>query len=371
MEPRILQKRSGCRGVVNGKEIVIFSSNDYLGLSCHPEVIRAASKAAGDYGIGTGGAPGTTGTTDLHQELSKAIAAFKSRDKAVLFPSGYQANIAIHHALASPDTVFHLDKRHHPSAVDGARLGVGSKLNKFDHINLENLEKSLKFNSGKSNIVSLPSVFTVDADIAPLDRIAELKNRYEFILILDEAHATGCVGRTGCGLEEFFNLHGIADFIMGSFSKALGSQGGFVAYNNMSESRLKSGFRQLSYSTSLSTISVAAALKALQIFQNDAGIYSSLKKAKSMIIHQCHRRNIKITTHESMILLVPCDNLIEAIEKLLYDGFFVVPAKAYLNGQKQDCLRITPMSLHTESDINTFVNLMSKHVIQDRNQRKI
>ncbi len=366
METRVLQKRSGCRGVVDGKEVVIFSSNDYLGLSCHPEVIKAASEAAKKYGIGTGGAPGTTGTTDIHQELSKAIATFKSRDKAVLFPSGYQANIAIHHALASPDTVFHLDIRHHPSAVDGARLGGGLKLNKFDHNHLESLEKDLKSNVGKTNIVSLPSVFTVDADIAPLDGIAELKKRYKFILILDEAHATGCVGESGRGLEELFDLHGIADFIMGSFSKALGSQGGFIAYNNMSEKHLKSGFRQFLYSTSLSTVSIAAALKALQIFQSDKGIYSSLQNAKSIIIEQCHKRNIEIISHESMILLVPCDNLIEAIEKLLYDGFFVVPAKAYLKGQKRDCLRITPMSLHSEGDIQEFVNSMSKHVVPGR-----
>jgi 7-keto-8-aminopelargonate synthetase-like enzyme len=223
MEPRVLQKRSGCRGIVNGKDVVIFSSNDYLGLSSHPDVIKAASDAAEMYGIGTGGAPGTTGTTEIHKELSAAIAAFKSREKAVLFPSGYQANIAVHNALASSETVFYLDKRHHPSAVDGARLGSGSEIVRFDHNKLEILENRLKLNKNKTSVVSLPSVFTVDGDIAPLDKIADLKNNYSFILILDEAHATGCVGKSGRGLEEHYDLHGIADFIMGSFSKALGS----------------------------------------------------------------------------------------------------------------------------------------------------
>jgi len=210
----------------------------------------------------------------------------------------------------------------------------------------------------------------VDADIAPLDKIADLKKRYGFILILDEAHATGCVGKSGRGLEELFDFHGIADFIMGSFSKALGSQGGFVAYNNMSEKRLKSGFRQFAYSTSLSTVSVGAALKALQIFQSDPGLFRSLQNVKSMIIRQCDKQSIRIISHESMILLVPCENLQEAIEKLLGDSFFVVPAKAYLDGQRQDCLRVTPMSLHTESDIKAFVNSMAKNIVQGQNYRK-
>ncbi|UCC80949.1 MAG: pyridoxal phosphate-dependent aminotransferase family protein [Candidatus Zixiibacteriota bacterium] len=366
MKTRILQKRSGCRGVVDGRDVIIFSSNDYLGLSCHPEIIKAASEAAKRYGIGTGGAPGTTGTTDLHQELSRAIADLKSREKAVLFPSGYQANIAIHNSLASPETVYYLDKRHHPSAVDGARLGSGSEIIRFNHNDLTDLEDKLKSSEGRTNVVSLPSVFTVDGDIAPLDKIADLKSKHDFSLILDEAHATGCVGKSGHGLEEHFNLHGVADFIMGSFSKALGSQGGFVAYNSISEKQLKSGFRQFSYSTSLSTVSVAAALKALRIFKSDEDLYKSLQKAKSSIIEECRKQNIEIISHESMILLVPCENLTEALEKLLEDGFFVVPAKAYINDRRQDCLRITPMSLHSGNDIKAFADYIAKSVIQKR-----
>jgi len=364
MEPRILQKRIGCRGTVNGRDVIIFSSNDYLGLSSHPDVIEAAAEAAQKYGIGTGGAPTTTGTTDLHNELSQKIAAFKSREKAVLFPSGYQANLAVHSALASSDTVFFLDKRHHPSAVDGARLGGKSKVLKFDHNDLADLERSLKMNGDKTNVVSLPSVFTVDGDIAPLDKIVSLKKENNFILILDEAHATGCLGRTGRGLEEYFDLQGSADFIMGSFSKALGSQGGFLAYNGESEKYLKSGFRQFSYSTSLSTVCVAAALKALELLLSDKGLYLSLQKVKSAIVERCRESKIQIIAHESMILLVPCENLAEAIKRLHEDGFFVVPAEAYVNDRRSDCLRITPMSLHTDNDIRALVDSLGRIVRQ-------
>jgi 7-keto-8-aminopelargonate synthetase-like enzyme len=364
METRVLEKRQGCRGVVNGQEVVIFSSNDYLGFSSHSDVIEAAMKAAKRYGIGTGGAPGTTGTTDLHQRLARKIAEFKSRDQAILFPSGYQANIAIHHSVSSAETVFYLDKRHHPSALDGARLGGKSKIVRFDHGDLEYLENGLKSDGSKTAVVSLPSVFTVDGDIAPLDRIAELKNKYGFVLILDEAHATGCIGKTGHGLEEHFGLYGLADFIMGSFSKALGSQGGFIAYDRGSEKYLKSRFRQFDYSTSLSTVSVAATLRALEVFQADEAIYKSLLNAKSLIIEKCREKGIKLIAHESMILLIPCSNPETVLSLLLDDGYFVVSVKADFENNKQNCLRITPMSLHTESDIAGLIDSLGRNITQ-------
>jgi 7-keto-8-aminopelargonate synthetase-like enzyme len=172
------------------------------------------------------------------------------------------------------------------------------------------------------------------------------------------------VGKTGRGLEEHFNLYCTADFVMGSFSKALGSQGGFVAYNESSEKYLRSKFRQFEYSTSLSTISVAAALRALQVLLSDEKFSGALRSVKSLIVEECGKQNIKIISRESMILLAPCDNLSEAIDKLLQDGFLVVPAKAILDGRRQDCLRITPMALHTEEDIRAFVKSMAKFVAQ-------
>jgi 8-amino-7-oxononanoate synthase len=364
MNAKILKKRQGCRGIIDGKEVIIFSSNDYLGLSSHPEVIKAAIKTAERYGIGTGGAPETTGTTDLHVALSKAVAAFKSRDIAYLFPSGYQANIAIHHALATEDTVFHIDERHHPSAMDGAKIGKKTPIFRFNHNDLTDLENNLKSNPGSRNVVSLPSVFTLDGDIAPLDKIADLKNKYDFILILDEAHATGCVGKTGRGLEEHLNLHGIAEFIMGSFSKALGSQGGFVVYNRSSEKWLKSKFRQFVYSTSLSTVSVAAALKALEVFTSDSSLYGNLLKSKSKIIEKCEESGVKLIVHDSMILLAHCDNLFDAVGRLLEDGFVVIPTKAYIGDERHDCLRITPMSLHTDEDIASFVDSLGRNLVR-------
>lgn len=358
----VIEEREGARGRIDGREVVIFSTNDYLSLSSHPDVKKAAIEALKRYGAGTGGAPGTTGTTSLHVELTKSVAEFKSRETAVLFPSGYQANIAIHHSLGAGDCVLMLDKRHHPSAVDGARLPSGAKLVRFDHHDIDSLEKELRSREGQKCVVSLPSVFTVDGDIAPLDELVTLKERYEFVLVIDEAHATGCLGETGRGLEEHFGLKGTADFVMGTFSKALGSSGGFVAFNEDRRGFLKSGFRQFEYSTSLSTVSVAAAITSLELLKSNPNLISALRKSRQEIVERCRAKGIEIISRESMIILIPCDIPEDLQRGLLTDGYFVIPADAEIGGEKKSCVRITANAAHTARDIDGFAESLGRHV---------
>lgn len=354
----IIEKRKGVRGVIDGREVVIFSTNDYLALSCHPEVLKAATQAALDFGTGTGGAPGTSGTNIIHRQLAESIASFKSRDKAVLFPSGYQANIAIHQALAGKNAVFHIDSRHHPSAVDGARLGRDSRIVRFSHRHLKELESGLEAGTRKTNIVSLPSVFTVDGDIAPLDGIIDLKEKLGFVLVLDEAHATGCVGKTGRGLEEHFDLKGASDFVMGTFSKALGSQGGFLAYDVSAEKFIKSKFRPFEYSTSLSSVSAAAALKAVELLERDPAIFASLKNSKEKISVELDRREIEYVRSDSMIMLVPCDDCEQVQKGLLSRGYLCIITDAEIGDESRTCLRVTPNAAHTEKDIQGFAEAL-------------
>jgi len=358
----VVEKRRGVNGVVNGKDVVIFSTNDYLALSAHPDVEKAALEALRNFGAGTGGAPGTTGTTSIHVRLSEKIAAFKSREKAVLFPSGYQANIAIHHALGADGSAFFLDKRHHPSAVDGARLPKGSRIIRFDHHELDGLEAALKSESARKRIVSLPSVFTVNGDIAPLDKIIDLKDRYGFVLVIDEAHATGCLGDTGRGLEEHFGLKGSADFIMGTFSKALGSAGGFLAFDRDHEELIKSGFRQFDYSTSLSAVCAAAALKALELIKADSSLLESLRNSKKTIIANCREKSIDIVSGESMIMLVASDDCLDIQRKMLADGYFVVPTDAEIEGQPRSCIRVTANAGHKGKDIEGFSRSLKRNL---------
>ena len=359
---RVLEKRIGNKAVINGKNVIVFSSNDYLGLSAHPAVVNTAMSIADQFGIGTGGAPGTTGTTYIHVNLANVVANFKSRNTAVIFPSGYQANVSLHQALSDKNVVFYLDNRSHPSAVDGAWNRGGADVQRFDHRDLPSLENAIKSNSDKTNIVSLPSVFTVDGDIAPLDKLSKLKNDLGFVLILDEAHATGVMGETGHGLEEHFNLPNTADFIMGTFSKAIGSQGGFVTYNKDSQKYLKSGFRGFDYSTSLATLAAAAALKAFDVLENDKLLLESLRNSKQIIINKCRQKGINIIARESMIMLIPCVKIHDLVNVLIDEGYFTVPVKALIDGVSTECLRITPMALHTEFHINGFVESLKKYI---------
>lgn len=358
----VLEKRNGCRALVDGREVVIFSSNDYLGLSAHPEVLNAASEAGKLFGTGTGGAPGTTGTTSVHRRLEEAVARFKSRQKAVVFPSGYQANQAVHHALDDNKVVFYVDRRHHPSALDGIRLARNSRVVRFDHHDLDDLKRSLAAHPDNVNVVTLPSVFTIDGDIAPLALLAEMKRAFGFALILDEAHADGCLGKAGRGLEEHVGLTGVADFMMGTFSKALGSQGGYIAFDNASERFLKSGFRAHEYSTSLSAVSAAAALKAIELLQADNSIITALRSIKSLIGDECRTQEIPLISRESMIMLLPCNDVSRLQKLLLQDGYLTITVKAEIDGQSRDCLRITPMATHTEDDVKRFAAALKRHL---------
>lgn len=355
----VLEARRAQYIVVDGRPLIIFSSNDYLGLSHHPEVVAAASKAALEFGCGTGGAPGTSGTTAIHVKLAQVIAAFKHRDKAILFPSGYAANTAIHQALAAEDSVFFCEQKHHPSALDGIRLS-GCHKQAFDHHNLEQFEASLREDSHSRKIVTLPSVFTVTGEIAPLPQLFELKRKYSFILVIDEAHATGCIGKTGRGLEELYALEGAADFIMGTFSKALGSQGGFLAFSTESERLLTRVFRPFIYSTSLSAMSVAASLKAVEILRDKSEIVDLMRKNINSIYENLSQAGLKLNKpgHILNVYLESSEQTTEVKNRLRDSGYFVVE----LHLEKQFGLRITAMATHTGDEINGFCQALIKAI---------
>jgi 8-amino-7-oxononanoate synthase len=354
----IFQSRNAQHITVDRQPLVIFSSNDYLGLSHHAEVLAAAKEAAEQYGCGTGGAPGTSGTTELHVALSEVIAKFKHRDKGVIFSSGYAANVAIHQGLGGDDTAFYCDQKHHPSAGDGIRLS-GCPKRVFNHLDLGHLEMLLKEDNYRRKIVTLPSVFTIDGAITPLDELARLKEKYYFLLILDEAHATGCIGKTGRGIEEYYALDGIADFIMGTFSKALGSQGGFLAFSNDAEKHILKPLRPFVYSTSLSAMSVGASLKALSIVMENPALVQKMQENTGKIYDGLKERNFALNQkgrHIVNVYFESKDKTLRVIDKLLGLGYYVVE----LHTDDKFGLRITAMATHTDDEIAGFCEAMAE-----------
>jgi len=254
----------GGRVRVGDRVLLNLSSNDYLGLSQDPRLIAAARDAAARWGVGAGASRLVVGHLALHEEVEDRLAAFKGTEAAVIFSTGYMANVgAISALVGSGDTVF-CDRLNHASIYDGIKLS-GANLARFPHRDLNRLEDLLqKAGSGRRLIVT-DSVFSVDGDLAPLQEIVDLKDRYGAWLMVDEAHATGVLGTQGAGLSAALGLTPRVEVHMGTFSKALGSLGGFVAGSRRLIEYLHNRARSFIYSTAMPPPVLGAIAAALDI----------------------------------------------------------------------------------------------------------
>ena len=258
--------KGACSNVVNfgNKEYIMLASNNYFGLNTHPKVIAAAKDALEKYGSGNG-ASRLIVNLDLHTKLEKEIAEYKKCRSALLYSSGFAANLGIIGSLAGRDGVILSDELNHASIIDGCRLSK-AKVLVYKHCDVLDLESKLSKLNKKNILVVTDSVFSMGGDLAPLDDIINLKKKYPFMLMADDAHATGVIDT---------NLKGI-DIHMGTLSKALASQGGFVAASEQIIDYLRNTSRPFMYSTGLSPANAASALLALKIIRKDKGLRKRL-----------------------------------------------------------------------------------------------
>ena len=273
LEARALRRRlqvvqevlPGGRVRVDGLVLLNLSANDYLGLAQDPRLMAAAQAAAARWGVWAGASRLVVGHLALHQEVEACLAAFKGTESAVIFSTGYMANLGVISALMGPGDLIFSDKLNHASIVDGIKLS-GADLKRFPHRDLNRLEKLLKDapRAGKRLIVT-DSVFSVDGDLAPLTDLVDLKERHGAWLMIDEAHATGVLGERGAGLAEALGLTARVDIHLGTFSKALGSLGGYVAGDRRLIDYLHNRARSFIYSTALPPPVLGAIGKALEI----------------------------------------------------------------------------------------------------------
>lgn len=259
-----------------GPELLDFSSNDYLALSAHPALIEAATAALGRYGTGAGAARLMSGNFPVHQELEEAVAMLKGKAAALLFGSGYAANVGIISALMGRDDIIFTDRLNHASIYDGCRL-AGAKLARFRHNDLEHLEALLRSRSVKgTKLIVVESVYSMDGDQAPLHALVRLKERYGCLLMVDEAHATGVFGANGGGMVEEAGVAGGVDLAMGTFGKALGSYGAYVAASQGMIDFLVNRARSFIFSTALPPAVAAASLAAVQLIQREPRLRQEL-----------------------------------------------------------------------------------------------
>lgn len=346
----------------NGKKYINFGSNNYLSLSSNKKVKKAYIDGINKWGCGTGASRLVTGSFKVHFELEKALADFSKKESALLFPSGYMANIGLISAISDKNDIIILDKTNHASIIDGARLsGIDYRI--FPHLNYNYLEDILKKSNAKKKIIVTDSIFSMDGDMADLKTLADLKNKYNAILIVDEAHAVGVFGKNGEGLSEKLNVTNDIDFKIGTLSKSFGLQGGYIAASNEAIDFLKNKSRSFIYTTAISPGICTAALKALELIKNNFE-QKRIKYRKKFLKFAKELNSLGFSTCNSVSqiipVIIPGNENVLAIEKELSIKSLLVPAIRYPTVKKgTERLRISILEKHTTKELNLLLNVLS------------
>ncbi|MBN3033380.1 MAG: 8-amino-7-oxononanoate synthase [Candidatus Saganbacteria bacterium] len=362
-----IDKTDGRFVEINGKKLLNFCSNNYLGLANHPKVIAAAKQALDEYGAGSGASRLISGDLELHEELEAKIAACKGREAALLFPAGFMANLGAIGALAGEGDTIIIDRLDHASIIDACRLSK-AKLQVYPHGDLAALEKALeRSNKFNKRLIVTDSVFSMDGDLAPLPEIVELAKKYSALTMIDEAHATGVIGKTGRGAEEHFGLKGEVDIVMGTLSKALGSLGGFVAGSSELIDFLKNKSRSFIYTTALPPAACAAALAALELIESEPKLLRNLrmnsrflKEKVEEVFRPPFNGDLKVAaTFESPIvpIIVGEAGKAKRLSEQLFDkGIFLSAIRPPTVPEGTARLRLTVTALHTKEDIECLAS---------------
>src|SRR5512140_86255 len=274
---RTIGSPQGAWLVVDGKKVLNFFSNNYLGLADHPRLIAAAKKAADEMGVGPAAVRTIAGTTTLHLELEKRLAAFKGVESAITFQSGFNANIATIPALIGKEDVIFSDRLNHASIIDGCRLS-GGKIIPYEHCDPASLEAAIQENLAnfRRAIIITDGVFSMDGDVAPLDKIAEVAAAHDILLMVDDAHGEGVLGKGGRGIVDHFGLHGKVDVEVGTLSKAFGVVGGVVAGKSVIVEWLRQRGRPFLFSSAVTVPDAAACLAAIDLLEASTDLVDKL-----------------------------------------------------------------------------------------------
>ncbi len=274
---RTLSSPQGAWLVVDGKRVLNFCSNNYLGLANHPRMLKAAREAMEKYGVGPAAVRTIAGTTDLHLELERRLASFKGVESAITFQSGFTANLGTLPALVGKDDAIISDELNHASIIDGSRLS-GAQIIRYAHCDPQDLKRVLDENRSKFPrlLVVTDGVFSMDGDVAPLDQIYEVVRHYEAILMVDDAHGEGVLGRGGRGIVDHYDLHGKVDIEVGTLSKAFGVVGGVVAGNPLVVEWLRQRGRPFLFSSAMTIPDTAACLAALDLLEESTELVDKL-----------------------------------------------------------------------------------------------
>ena len=362
---RLLQGEQSHRVVLDGREVLLLCSNNYLGLADHPALKEAAIQAVERYGTGSGASRLVSGNMELHEALEARIAAFKGTEAALVFNSGYAANTGVIPALAGRGDVIFSDRLNHASIVDGALLSR-ARFVRYPHNDIAALSRLLADTepSGRRLIVT-DGVFSMDGDLARLAELVAVKNEFGAMLMVDDAHGTGVLGETGRGSAELFNVTAEIDIQMGTFGKALGSFGAYVAASREIVDYLINRSRSFIFSTSLPPAVLAASLASLDLVDSAEGMALRKKLANNVTFFGSALQDSGFNTMGSESQIIPvlvgeAGPTMEFSRQLLAEGIFVQGIRPPTVPAGSCRLRCTIMATHTTEELSWAAEVMAK-----------
>ena len=351
--------------IIDGREIISFCSNDYLGLANHPSVIKAFQDTANIFGIGSGAAHLINGHTRIHHELEEALAEFTGRERALLFSTGYMANLGLIQALVSPRDTLLADKLNHASLSDGALLSR-AQLYRYPHGDMDQLRKRLRESSAGEKLIITDAVFSMDGDLAPLPELAKLAKEYDAWLMADDAHGIGVLGKMGAGSLEHYGLNAAeVPILMGTLGKAFGTAGAFIAGSEELIEHLIQSARTYIYTTAMPAALAAATLASLKIIATEPERRNRLHELVGYFQQKARQFDLKLLPSNTPIQgIILGDNLkaLTVSERLFEQGFMVTAIRPPTVPAGTARLRITLSATHSEAQIDALIRSLSASI---------
>jgi len=364
--PRTLQGEQRARAVFDGKEVVNLSSNNYLGLTNHPKMREAAKRAIDQYGAGAGAVRPIAGTMTLHKQLEEKLARFKGVEATLVFQSGFAANLGTIQALVGKGDAIYSEELNHGSIIDGCRLS-GAEIIKWPHRNVDALRQLCKESRQKYRraLLVTDAVFSMDGDIAPLKELADIAEEFDLIFMVDDAHASGVLGRGGRGSVDHFGLHGRVDIQMGTLSKALGAMGGYIAGSKNLIEFLIQKARPWLLSTAHPPAVVAAAIAAVEILESSEGEQLVKKLWENANYFKKELQKLGFNTGASETPITPVivgssHNAKQLAKRLFEEGVFAQEIVFPMVARDKARVRTIVTAMHTKADLDFALNAFKK-----------
>lgn len=359
---RVIESQQDPVVMMDGREVIMCGSNNYLGLTSHPRVKEAAIEAIRKYGTGCAGSRFLNGTLDIHVELEEKLARFFRKEAALVYATGYQTNLGVLSTVVARGDIAISDRLNHASIVDGLRLSMG-EVRKFKHNDMEDLDRVLEGVRDKNKMVVVDGVFSMEGDISPLDQIVALRQKHEFGIMVDDAHGVGVLGKTGRGTAEHFRVEDDVDIIMGTYSKSLATIGGFVAASADIIKYLKHISRSMIFSASLAPALVSAVSTALDIIDQEPERRERLWANTERMMNGFRSCGFDIGAAASPIIPIVVGEDMLAFKMALMlqeEGVFANPVVSPATPPGRALIRTSYMATHTDEHLDRVLEAFVK-----------